>query len=1082
MLNRFLFALLALTVILLFPETASATKWGPTANSFNYWAADSAVDGGSAYSWRSVTNSAKTVQYGFANQHDDSFESNDTTANPVPLPIGFNFRFFGRIYTHLYINTNGAIHLVNIDPAHADYNANKYSETDAVNSNSWDMMSASLPRFASDNAVIPTIGVWMEDMNCVNAQLVYGYVSSGSANECIVTFQNMAYFTTTLTSQIICQVVLQSSGRILCQYYTTLAENDIGSGAADPGVGICGVDPLGATSILTIYTRNSNSDGVPTTYSCITFEPPPPPPTITVVSPNGGNLFFTSDFMVITWTVQNGPLPGADISISRDGGFVWTSIATNQFDNNGGSYSWVVEAPPSTLCLIRVSDTTTPSTFDVSDNVFEIRMAPPGFTVTSPSPLSTLDFMVGETMHISWVAVGTVGNIHIYVSRDYGVNWTQITATPINPKTQTSYDWVITAPHTDGIRRCFVRISDGTTQAVSQAPFAIFDIAVFNVTYPNGGESVFVETPTVIRWNTQGLVGFFVTIELSRDNGINWETITGGTNNDGDFDWTPTAPLSSSCLIRITTSHAGNVYTDVSDNVFTISETAALAITSPNGGETFTVGQTIAISWNSRGTGVGNFVKIDISRDAGQSFETISDMAQNLGYFSWTVTGPTTDRAILRISPVNNPAAHDVSDGVFEIAAALGLYMLNPSGGETYYTGEVVDIKWFTSGNTGTSVKIELSRDAGLTWETIVTDTPNDGSHSWVVGGALSGACLLRIKSIQYPSFFSVSAGLFRLTELIGTNITQPYAGDIWETATYRPIRWKESSFTGESGITPLVRIELFRKGLGWETIVISTENDGLYYWYVSTPANECYIRISSLENLAKNYTSDTFSIIQRYAIAYDALGFNTGGKGGTVIPFRFVVNPEDPITKIEATLNFDKNVFTIPEVLAVVKGASFTGWVMNVNINNETGVVNVVLSNGFGEILVPAEAFTINFSVRVGAPVGEYTIGIDQVKINNALTPNILEGKITITDSGGVVPTPDATGGGGGGGCFVATAAFGSMNAASVAALCSVRDAQLGSSACGNSLVASYYAVSPVLTSASSASISAVIRSLLRN
>ncbi len=66
-----------------------------------------------------------------------------------------------------------------------------------------------------------------------------------------------------------------------------------------------------------------------------------------------------------------------------------------------------------------------------------------------------------------------------------------------------------------------------------------------------------------------------------------------------------------------------------------------------------------------------------------------------------------------------------------------------------------------------------------------------------------------------------------------------------------------------------------------------------------------------------------------------------------------------------------------------------------------------------------------------------------------------------------------------GGGGCFIATAAFSTMNAKSVESLCSVRDKALGLSTLGGSLIAAYYAVSPDIASA--VEVSSSIRSLLR-
>ncbi|MDZ7814644.1 MAG: hypothetical protein U5N86_01165 [Planctomycetota bacterium] len=115
--------------------TAQATTWGPNPNSFNYSAADTVQEGGNSYSWRGVTGTTKQIQYGISAPHDDSFESDDSSNNPVPLSIGFNFRFFGQIYDGVYVSSNGAICLVNDD------NKSKYSNAIANNSWNWDAHS-----------------------------------------------------------------------------------------------------------------------------------------------------------------------------------------------------------------------------------------------------------------------------------------------------------------------------------------------------------------------------------------------------------------------------------------------------------------------------------------------------------------------------------------------------------------------------------------------------------------------------------------------------------------------------------------------------------------------------------------------------------------------------------------------------------------------------------------------------------------------------------------------------------------------------------------------------------------------------
>lgn len=59
-------------------------------------------------------------------------------------------------------------------------------------------------------------------------------------------------------------------------------------------------------------------------------------------------------------------------------------------------------------------------------------------------------------------------------------------------------------------------------------------------------------------------------------------------------------------------------------------------------------------------------------------------------------------------------------------------------------------VTW-TSENVGGNVRIELSRDEGSTWETVVASTPNDGSETVRINGRPTKRARLRIASVNDP-------------------------------------------------------------------------------------------------------------------------------------------------------------------------------------------------------------------------------------------------------------------------------------------------------------------------------------------
>jgi hypothetical protein len=94
------------------------------------------------------------------------------------------------------------------------------------------------------------------------------------------------------------------------------------------------------------------------------------PPQIRITAPNGGEAWVVGDTHDITWASENFDGPQVDIEFSTDGGGSWIPIAGNT--PNDGVYPWEVPDSPSTMCLVKVSDSADGDPFDVSDDFFSI--------------------------------------------------------------------------------------------------------------------------------------------------------------------------------------------------------------------------------------------------------------------------------------------------------------------------------------------------------------------------------------------------------------------------------------------------------------------------------------------------------------------------------------------------------------------------------------------------------------------------------------------------------------------------------------------------------------------------------------
>lgn len=118
--------------------------------------------------------------------------------------------------------------------------------------------------------------------------------------------------------------------------------------------------------------------------------------------------------------------------------------------------------------------------------------------------------------------------------------------------------------------------------------FAIGNYSGMEVTaFDNAGNSatkVVLKTPKIIvatpinaeinkelniTWDYEGFIGNYVKIEISRNGGSSWTTLSDSTDNDRSFPWIVSGETSADCLISITSTTNSNV-TDISDGFFSI--------------------------------------------------------------------------------------------------------------------------------------------------------------------------------------------------------------------------------------------------------------------------------------------------------------------------------------------------------------------------------------------------------------------------------------------------------------------------------------------------------------------------------
>jgi uncharacterized protein (TIGR02145 family) len=299
--------------------------------------------------------------------------------------------------------------------------------------------------------------------------------------------------------------------------------------------------------------------------------------SVSLTYPNGGESFGEGIGQYIEWTSSS--VATVLLEYSIDNGSTWTSIGTASATNNYAN--WVPPAGANSQCLIRVSDSTTPSESDTSNATFATTTLPvadaakyfggandgysmvnniqPNITITSPNGGES--WAAYSTRTITW-SYTNVDNVSIEFSIDNGTSWTTLVASI--PASQLSYSW--TVPGTPS-NYCSFRIKDiaSSVSDINDAAFAIPNDLWVQIKYPNGGENFGVGTGQYIEWDYNNIQT--LKLEYSIDNGTNWSLI--GTVNAADIyaNWVAPSDLSNQILLRA--SDVNNaIFNDVSDLVF----------------------------------------------------------------------------------------------------------------------------------------------------------------------------------------------------------------------------------------------------------------------------------------------------------------------------------------------------------------------------------------------------------------------------------------------------------------------------------------------------------------------------------
>ncbi len=511
--------------------------------------------------------------------------------------------------------------------------------------------------------------------------------------------------------------------------------------------------PVSSNALVAITSVNNSgvTDSSNTIFSIVQ-------PSLTVSRPNNLDTIYIGNMDTIRWTANY--LPGTlTVKMNRNyPGGIWQTLSTT-VPASQGWLDWYVAEPTANNVRVSILSNSYSSYRDTSDANSPIVY--PSLRITRPVLGDTMLVNHLETIH--WNAGHLPGNVTVKYNLNYpsGAWGTVVTNYPAstgevnwstnNLSLTNNFRIAITS-------ESFPNIADtSSVNLVLATPFV-------SILHPNGGEQLQVGVPDTIRWATNINSTFILLMSRHGDNPEYFDILPGSDSipsTQNMFIWTPTEPLSDSVRFYIT--DYAEPFDDYSDADCRIIN-GSLALTRPNGGETFFAGEVDSVKWTSsslRGT-----VKIQINRNYPTGTWTTLDSLTNItqGYWRWNpVSLPVTGVARIRVVSNSNSYFADTSNAAFSIAAR-SISVVRPDGGESCYLNTVDTIR-YTTQNLPNGVRIELNRNyPSTTWE-VLTDSASSvtGYWLWNVSGAASATARIRCTGRGYTGYADTSNANFTI-------------------------------------------------------------------------------------------------------------------------------------------------------------------------------------------------------------------------------------------------------------------------------------------------------------------------------
>jgi len=627
-------------------------------------------------------------------------------------------------------------------------------------------------------------------------------------------------------------------------------------------------------------------------------------PSITVIQPDATAKWAVGENQQISWTQGVGTLiSGGKLDISYAvnstnsdpatwnwtvNGTSLTPLLTDKPNNTATSWTWtnIPAAAVGQYVAIKVEDRNsdgtvnsarTPQSRDYSD-VFAIGARVDSVTIPALTDATTY---VNDQFSISWTNTGNIpaanNEIYYYKEGSSSTLWT-IAAAGTNPANPFVWSVPDDITWTVNIRVRDSRVPNNANSYKDSSPFKIKGHLTVNA--PNGAEEWVVdETNHNITWTYRGTIGNVI-LKYSIDNfssntwtiadavspyasAVGWTGAesSNGSLGSGYFNWTIPDHVSGTVKVKVSAGSGATAIEDTSDVNFKIF--GHLQLSSPSGGETWTIGTNHSITWTPD-HGTMAQVKLQFSSDgsnwydmADQHINWSTIVNNNSPYtYSWTIPSAltsSTTQAQVRIREANDLSALVTSNNWTIAYPTITLLHPNkttsPTSDTYWIENDLKNIQWTSigalKGNLAISYAVsQVENNNPATWTvawTPIATVPNTAiTQSWTVPAAAPYTAI-KIEDtdtgwsgnvIGYsPVFRFVTEPYIYITlDLTDDDTSTPFVND-WRVGKIKSISW-----TSGYGVNDGALVIKYAKDVNFTTswtIASGQANAGSFDWTV---------------------------------------------------------------------------------------------------------------------------------------------------------------------------------------------------------------------------------------------------------